>query len=148
MTNLIIERVLLPVANEDDAERTCTAVRPHLKDDAEIVAVYVVEKRKGAPEVTSTKQLEAYGRDTLGVVEEAFADSTVSVESELRYGTDLIATLFETAEDNAVDCIAVVPRPKGRLVALLSGDPGWKLVNRARYPLLVLPRPPEPSSED
>jgi hypothetical protein len=72
----------------------------------------------------------------------------VTVEKELRYGTDLIATIFETAEDENVECIAFVPRPKGRLVALLSGDPGWKLVNRTKHPILVLPRPSESEMEE
>jgi hypothetical protein len=103
----------------------------------------IIEKREGIPEPASTEQLEEHGRDTLAVVEEAFADSGIIVETELRYGTDLIATVFETAEDHDVECIAFIPRPKGRLVALLSGDPGWKLVNRTKHPILVLPRPPE-----
>jgi nucleotide-binding universal stress UspA family protein len=127
-----------------DAERTCAAVRPYLEDESELVALYVVEKRGGAPEVASTEQLEEHGRATLAVVEEAFADSPVAVETALRYGTDLVETLFEAADDVDADCIAFVPRPKGRLVALLSGDPGWKLVNRTERPVLVLPRPPEP----
>jgi nucleotide-binding universal stress UspA family protein len=141
MTRLTIDRVLLPVANEDDAKRTCTAVRPYLGDDAETVALYVVEKRKGTPEVTSTEQLEEHGQTALVAVEEAFADSGVDVETELRYGTDLIRTIFETVGDHAVDCIAFVPRPKRRLISLLSGDFGWKLINRGEYPILVLPYP-------
>lgn len=143
-TRPLVERVVLPVANEEDAERTCAAVRPYLVDESELVALYVVEKREGAPEPASTEQLEEHGRATLAVVEEAFADSPVAVETALRYGTDLVETLFETADDMDVDCIAFVPRPKGRLVALLSGDPGWKLVNRTERPVLVLPRPSEP----
>lgn len=144
MTPPIIDRVLLPVANEADAERTCSAVRPHLNEDgAEIIALYVIEKQEGVPEAASSEQLEEHGRKTLATVEDAFADSGVGVETELRYGTDLITTIFETAKDHAVDCIAFVPRPKGRLVSLLSGDSGWKLINRGEYPVLVLPHPAE-----
>lgn len=143
-----VDRVLLPVANEEDAERTCAAVRPHLEDGAEIVALYVVEKREGAPEIASTEQLEEHGRETLAVVEGAFDDSPITVETELRYGTDLVPTVFEAAGDTEVDCIAFVPRPKGRLIALLSGDPGWKLVDRTEHPILILPHRSEPEAED
>lgn len=139
-----VDRVLLPVANENDAKRTCTAVRPHLNgNNAEIIALYVVEKREGGPAAASIEQLEEHGRNTLATVTEAFDGSTVTVETELREGVDLIATIFEVAKDSDVDCIAFVPRPKGRLVALLSGDLGWKLINRTQYPVLVLPRPQE-----
>jgi hypothetical protein len=148
MTRTVTSQVVLPVANENDAARTCTAVRPYLTETAEIVALYVVEKRKGAPQPASAEQLEEHGRKTLDVVEEAFADSKITVETELRYGTDLIATIFEVAEDRNVECIAFVPRPKGRLIALLAGDPGWKLVNRTKHPLLVLPQPPESEMEE
>lgn len=144
-----VDRVLLPVANEDDAKRTCTAVRPHLNEDnAEIVALYVVERREGGPAAASLEQLEEHGRNTLAIVEGAFAGSTVTVETELREGVDLIATIFTAAEDSDVDCIAFVPRPKGRLVALLSGDPGWKLINQTQHPILVLPRPPESTHDE
>ncbi|MCL7419048.1 MAG: universal stress protein, partial [Halalkalicoccus sp.] len=142
MTRPTIDKVLLPVANEADAKRTCTAVRPHLTDDsAEVVALYVIEKREGGPAAASIEQLEEHGKKTLGVVEEVFTDSTVTVETELRSGTDLIETIFQAAKDNDVDCITFVPRPKGRVVAFLSGDTGWKIVNQTEYPILVLPRP-------
>lgn len=136
-----VDRVLLPVANEDDAKRTCTAVRPHLADNAEIIGLYVVERREGGPAAASIEQLEEHGRNTLATVKEAFAGSTVSVETKLQEGVDLIATIFEAAKESDVNCIVFVPRPKGRLVALLSGDPGWKLINQTQYPILVLPRP-------
>lgn len=148
MIQTVVNQVLLPVANENDAARTCAAVRPHLTETAEIVALYVIEKREGAPLPASTEQLEEHGQKTLAIVEEEFADSEVTVETELRYGTDLVATVFETAEDENVECIAFVPRPKGRLVALLSGDPGWKLINRTKHPILVLPRPSESEIEE
>lgn len=118
-------------------------MRPHLDDNARIVALYVVERREGGPAAASIEQLEEHGRNTLAIVEEAFDGSTVSVETKVREGVDLIATIFAAAEENDVDCIAFVPRSKGRLVALLSGDPGWKLVNQTQHPILVLPRPPE-----
>lgn len=142
-TRPTVDRVLLPVANEDDAKRTCTAVRPHLNENAEIVALYVVERRDGGPAAASLEQLEEHGRNTLAIVEEAFVESPVSVEMKLREGVDLIATIFAAAKESDVDCIAFVPRPKGRLIALLSGDPGWKLINQTQHPILVLPRPPE-----
>lgn len=148
MTQTVVNQVLLPVANEDDAVRTCAAVRPHLTETAEIVALYVVEKREGAPQPASPEQLEGHGQRTLAIVEEEFADSGITVETELRYGTDLVAAIFEVAEDKNVECIAFVPRPKGRLIALLMGDPGWKLVNQTRHPILVLPRPLEPETEE
>jgi Universal stress protein family len=143
-TRPTVDRILLPVANEDDAKRTCTAVRPRLSEDnAEIVALYVVERREGGPAAASLEQLEEHGQNTLTIVEEEFAGSTVTVETELREGVDLIETIFAAAEDCDVDCIVFVPRPKGRLVALLSGDPGWKLINKTQHPILVLPRPTE-----
>lgn len=147
MTRPLVDRPLLPIANEEDAERTCAAVRPYLEEGGEIVALYVVEKREGAPEVASSEQPEEHGRETLTVVKRAFADSSITVETELRYGTDLVETVFGAADDTGVDCVAFVPRARGRLVALLSGDPGWKLVDRTERPVLVLPRPPEPEAD-
>lgn len=146
-TRPLVDRVLLPVANEDDAERTVAAARSYLENESAAVALYVIEKHEGAPEPASTEQLEEHGRETLAVVREAFAGSPTAVETPLRYGTDLVETVFEAAADVDADCIAFVPRSKGRLVALLSGNLGWKLVNRTERPALVLPRPTEPDAD-
>jgi nucleotide-binding universal stress UspA family protein len=140
MTDLF-DRVLLPIANEADAEATVRAIDGHFDDDTAVVAIHVVEKAGGAPDKASVEQREQEAEDAFEVVRAALGD----VETEIYYGTDVSETIFKAADDHDVTSIVVTPRGGGRLVRLLTGDVALDLVTESDRPVVVLPDPSEGS---
>lgn len=52
----LLANVLLPVANEEDALATATALEPHQPDH--VTALHAVEKGEGVPDKTPVEQSE------------------------------------------------------------------------------------------
>jgi nucleotide-binding universal stress UspA family protein len=142
MTDLF-DRVLLPVANEADAESTMRAIDGHFDDDTEVVTVHVVEKAGGAPDKAGVEQRELEAEEAFDVVRDALGD----VETEIYYGTDVSETIFRAADDHDVTSIVVTPRGGSRLVRLLTGDVALDLVTESDRPVVVLPDPANDGDE-
>ena len=136
MTDLF-ERILLPVAGDEDAAATVRAVAPYVHD--EVVALHVVEKAGGAPDKASVEQRELEADAAFDVLRNGLGD----IETEIRYGTDVADTIFAAATDHDVSAIVVTPRGGSRIVRLLTGDVAMKLVTDSDRPVVVLPDPTE-----
>lgn len=132
----IFERVLLPIAEEEDARATARAFRRHVGDS--VVAVHVVEKAGGAPDKASVEQRELAAKDAFDAVHEELADTT-AVETRIAYGTDVAETVFEVADDEDATSIVFTPRGGNRWVRLLTGDVALNLITGTDRPVVVLP---------
>ena len=136
----LLERVVVPVASEGDARVTCAAVLPRVGDvGGEIIAVHVVEKAGGAVDKASVEQREEFAADVFAVVEGAAADAGVSVETDLRFGTDVADAIFAAARDHDASAVAFTPRGGSRWLDLLTGDNARNLVKGAELPVVVFP---------
>ncbi|MFB6171954.1 MAG: universal stress protein [Haloarculaceae archaeon] len=131
----LLDRVVIPVANEADADRTCRALVSH--DPGQVIAVYVVEKAGSAPDKASVEQREAVAEAAFAVVRETFPDA----DSEVRYATSVPTAVFEAAADRDATAIAFVPRAGGRWIRLLTGDVALSLVTETDRPVIALPDP-------
>jgi len=136
MTELF-DRVLLPVANDEDASATVRAIEDYRNDDTEIVAINVVEKAGGAPDKAGVEQRELEAEDAFDVLRDALGD----IETEIYYGTEVADTIFEAAADHDVSSIVITPRGGSRFVRLLTGDVALHLVTESERPVIVLPDP-------
>jgi len=134
MTDLLA-RVVVPVADEDDAAATCRALAGYLDADSRVVAVHVIEKAGGAPDKASVEQRELEAEDVFAVVRDRLPDA----EAEIRYGTDVADTIFAAAADHDATSIAFTPRGGSRWVRLLTGDVALNLVTETDRPVIVLP---------
>lgn len=143
MTDLF-ERVLLPIANDEDAEATVRAIEGHLSDDTEVVAINVVEKAGGAPDKAGVEQRELEAEDAFAVVRERLGD----VETEIYYGTEVADTIFQAADNHDATSIVITPRGGNRFVRLLTGDVALHLVTESSRPVVVLPDPDDESAGD
>ncbi|ADJ15557.1 universal stress protein [Halalkalicoccus jeotgali] len=139
MTDRTVESVLLPLANEDDARQTATALRRYLPSGTTVHALHVIEHTEGGIDPASPSQLEAEAQETFSTLREHLEGTSYDLHQEVRYGTDLVETVFEAAEDLDVTYIVFQPRPSNRLVDLLSGDTARKLITETTRPVLVLP---------
>ena len=57
MTESFFDRVVVPVANRDDAAATVATLRPYFAADSTVIAVHVIEKAGGAPYKASVESL-------------------------------------------------------------------------------------------
>ncbi|CQH59315.1 UspA domain protein [Halobacterium hubeiense] len=130
----LLAHVLVPVANEDDAAATATALEPY--DPGQVTALHVVEKGDGVPDKTPVEQSEQVAADAFAAVRAVFPDA----DDHTAYARDVVGAIFDAADE--VDASAVAYRSRGgnRLVQFLSGDHSLKLVTQADRPVIALPR--------
>ncbi|WP_277541986.1 universal stress protein [Haloarcula laminariae] len=129
----LLAHVLLPVANEDDAQATATALEPY--EPARVTALHVVEKGAGVPDKTPVEQSEELAEASYAAVRSVFPDA----DDHTAYGRDVAAEIFEAAEEVDASAIAYRSRGGGRLMQFLSGDLSLKLVTNADIPVIALP---------
>lgn len=136
------DRVLVPLSSERDAAGTATALGPLLAEsDAEIYAVHVIEKAGGAPDKASVAQRELVAEDVFGTFVEELEEADRVLESGVRYGTDVAATIVRAAREVDADAIVFTPRGGSRWQKLLTGDVTLNLVAESDLPILILPDP-------
>ncbi|MFC4544410.1 universal stress protein [Halosolutus amylolyticus] len=130
----LLAHVLVPVANETDAEKTAMALEPY--DPDHVTALHVVEKGEGVPDKTPVEQSEELAAESSTAVRRVFPDA----DDHTAYARNVVGAIFEAADD--VDASAVAYRARGgnRLMQFLSGDHSLKLVTRADRPVIALPR--------
>ncbi|MDR9430915.1 MAG: universal stress protein [Natronomonas sp.] len=134
----LLTRIVMPVATEADAEQTCAALEPHLDEVSSVLAVHVIEKGGGGIDKAPLAKREEDAAEILGIVEETLGENA-DVETKTAYGTDVVETLFETAEGAEATALVFVAREGGRLVRLLSGDTSMRLVTEGTMPVVALP---------
>lgn len=136
MTDLL-ERVLVPVANEDVAEETALMASDYLDRDTEVQVLHVVQDEQAFAEA-SDEEWEAFAEDAFDRFRDVFG---ADVETEIRHGTDIAETIFAVAEDVDASAILFVPRGGSRWRQIMSGDVARTLVGEATQPVIALPRP-------
>ncbi len=129
----LVEHVLLPVANKEDARATVEALQPY--NPKQVTAFFVVEKGGGSPDKTPMAVSEEIAEEAFAVVQSVFPDA----EEKIAYRTDIVDAIFDGAEEVDASAIAYRSRGGNRLIQFLSGDHSLKLVTKAKRPVIALP---------
>lgn len=130
----LLAHVLLPVANEEDALATASALEPYRP--RRVTTLHVVEKGDGVPDKTPVEQSEEVAAESYAAVRTVFPDA----EEHTAYARDVVGAIFEAADEVGASAIAYRSRGDNRLVQFLSGDHSLKLVTSADHPVIALPR--------
>lgn len=133
----LLDHALVPVANEDDARSTARALEPYAPE--RVTVVNVVEKGGGVPDKTPVEQSEGIAADAFAAFHETFPDAA----TEVRYGTDVVDTVFEAAHELDATAVVFLPRGGSRFVQLLSGDRTLDFVVEGDLPVVALPGGPD-----
>jgi len=133
----LLARPLLAVANAPDAKASARALAPYVDDPQRVVVVSVVEKAGGAPDKAPMEEVEAEAERAFDAVREVIGP----VETDLRYGVDVVETIIEAGREHDASAIVFTPRSGGRLVRLLTGDVALSLVTESDRPVVALPDP-------
>ena len=129
----LLGHVLLPVAHEEDARKTATALEPYGPD--RVTVLHVVEKGEGVPYKTPVAQSEEVAEASYAAVREVFPDA----DDHTAYARDVVGAIFEAGAEVGATAIAYRPRDGNRLVQFLSGDRSLRLVTEADRPVIALP---------
>ena len=130
----LLGHVLVPVANEDDALATATALEPY--DPDHVTALHVVEKGEGVPDKTPVEQSEKLAEDSYSAVRSVFPDA----DTHTAYSRNVAEAIFDAADEVGASAIAYRSRGGGRIMQFLTGDLSLKLVTQAAIPVIALPR--------
>lgn len=139
MAEELFERVLLPVASEEDAALTCDRLFERTGDVETIVAVHVIEKTGGGIDKASVEHREGNAESIFAVVDERCRRSNTTVEHRILYGTDVTETVLDGASEEEASVIVFIPRESSRWANLLTGNTAYSLVSETELPVLVLP---------
>ncbi|AHG01714.1 universal stress protein (plasmid) [Halostagnicola larsenii XH-48] len=131
----LLENVLLPVANEDDAATTALALEPY--DPEQVTTLHVVEKGEGVPDKKPVEQSREIAEQSFAAVRQTFPDA----DDTTAYARDIVGAIFEVADEVDASAIAYRTRGGNRLMQFLSGDLTLKLVTNADRPVIALPEP-------
>lgn len=130
----LLDHVIVPVANEEDARRTARALAPY--EPARVTALHVIEKGEGVPDKTPVEQSESLAEEAFAAVRNVFP----TADEHTAYSRDIVAAIFDAAEEVDATAIAYRSRGGGRLMQFLSGDLSLTLVTQADRPVIALPR--------
>ncbi|MFC5972631.1 universal stress protein [Halomarina salina] len=133
----LLAHTLVPVADADDARLTARSLDRY--DPERVTVLHVVEKGGGVPDKTPVEQSEEQAAEAFEAFRETFPDA----ETEVRYGTDIVDTVFEAARDLDATAVAFHPRGGSRIVQLISGDRTLDLVTEGDLPVVALPGGPD-----
>jgi len=130
----------VPVASEDDAVETCRTAFPRIAAaGGRPIVVHVIEKAGGAPDKASVEQRAEAAEAAFAAIRDCASEYDLDVETEIRYGTDVVDTIIDAAADLDASAIVFHPRGGSWLLDILTGDVRDKLVNESDRPVVVLP---------
>lgn len=139
MDDSLLERLVVPVADESDTEHTCEGIAPHLPETSErLVIVHVIEKAGGYMDKAPLEARKEQADRVFDIGSEFFKDRS-GFETELRYGTDVIKEILAVATEIDATAIAFTPREANRLTRLLSGDEEHRLITESDIPVVAFP---------
>lgn len=139
MAESFFHRVVVPVANRDDAAATVATLHPFLAADSTVITVHVIEKVGGAPAKASVEQFELRAEEIFSIITDGFDDIGITLETDLRNGTDIASSIVGATHDRSASAIVFAPRGGSRWRKLLTGDVIHNLVRSSDIPILVLP---------
>lgn len=138
----LYERLLLPLASESDAERTCEELWSYIDEqNSQLFVVHVIEKTEGYPDKAPYDVRKEQADAIFDIVHEHFADTVHHVSTEIRYGSNAVEEIFAAADTVDATAIGFTPQPGRRWIRILAGDAMYKLVTTSRRPIIVLPPP-------
>lgn len=135
----LFERVLIPIASEDDARLARETILPYLAGSGGVATiVHVIKYTQGGVDPSPVSMQEEDAERLFEIVNRDHPD--LVVETKKAYGTDIAAAIFDVAEGVDASAIVFAPQTKSRLIRLLTGDTALSLISNPDVPVLAIPR--------
>jgi len=137
---VILQHVVVPVANEPDVDTTAAALSPYLDDIDRVTLVHVIETRPGAVNKAPTEKRRTDAHEFLSALESQLRGRVI-VKTRIVFGPRVAETIIETALEVGATAIAFRSRGSSRLARLLTGNTTVRLVTDPDVPVLSLAEP-------
>jgi nucleotide-binding universal stress UspA family protein len=136
----LFERVLIPIASEEDVRRAREAIIPYLIEAGGVaVLVNVVKLTEGGIDPSPADVQAEEAERLFALAREGYGD--VVVDTRTAYGSDVVESISNAARETDASAIVFSPQEKGRLLRLLTGDTARSLMIRAPVPVVSVPVP-------
>ncbi|WP_049896742.1 universal stress protein [Natrialba chahannaoensis] len=132
--------VIVPAADPKDGKRTAEALTPHLDTTSRVVLVNVIEKGGGTIDKAPMEKRQEYADEIFHEARKPLVDSPAAIESETLFGTDIVETIFDAADEYDADAVVFTAREGNRIAELLTGDVARRLVKEGTVPAVALPQ--------
>ena len=137
MESDLFERILVPIADPEDAEATARALRPHLEPNTTLIVTHVVQGEAGE---TSVKK----GRDQFaGATYETFSDILYRRDLQFEWVTlearEVAEAIIDAVAMTEATLVAFTPRDIDTWSRTISGDPGGQIIRESDVPVMVFP---------
>lgn len=136
----LLANPIVPVSNPRDAADTYEQLRPYLLETEFVpILVHVIEKAGGAPDKAGVEQRREHAERTFEAFRGRARTDGVESRTELRYGTDIAATIHDAATDLDASCIVFSSRGESGWLDHLTGNVRARLIVDHELPVIVLP---------
>ncbi len=135
----LFDRVLIPIASEDEARMARETVLPYLERSGGVaVVVHVIKYAEDGVDPSPLSMQEEDAEALFEIVERGHSELVVGTKKA--YDTDVAAGIFDVAVEVDASAIVFAPKEKSRLVRLLTGDIALSLVSNPEVPVVALPQ--------
>lgn len=140
----LTDRIILPLASQDDAKRTTAAVVEVVDDEQPpeaIVPLHIIEKGGGSIDKLSVDAQREQATELFDHAISTLEAAGYTVEPEVVYATDVVDAICDAAIELEATAIMFLPREGGTISKLLSGNRADRLISQAPVPVITLPQP-------
>lgn len=137
MDDALFERILVPLADPEDAAQTARSLRPHLEAGTSLVITHVVEGQ--GPDVEIARGRDRFAEETYETFIGVLDREDVQLEWVTLYGREVAETVIDGSSAVEATLIAFVPRGLTRWARTVSGDPASRMIQHAHVPVMVFP---------
>ena len=126
----LFERILLPLAGLDDADRTVRTTRPYIESGTTLIVPHVT--RGAAVETTVKADQDQFAQTTYEMFASLFDRSDVQLEWVTLEGREIAEAVTDAVEIVDATVIMFTPREQGDQRRPLTGDPRSQLIHGVR----------------
>jgi len=137
MDESLFQRVLLPLADPDDAERTARAIRPYLSDELTLIITHVTEGEAAGTTIATGK--DQFVEEIYETFIAVLGRQEIRIEWVTLEGRDVSEAITDAISTVEATLVAFTPRDIDTWSRTLAGDPGAQLVRDTDVPVMVFP---------
>jgi nucleotide-binding universal stress UspA family protein len=137
MDDALFERILVPLADPEDAARTARSLRPHVEDGTSLVITHVAEG--SGPDLEIARGRDRFAEETYETFIDVLDREGVELEWVTLRGREVAETVLDGTAAVEATLIAFVPRGLDRWARIIAGDPASRLIQHADVPVMVFP---------
>ena len=137
MDESLFERILLPLADPDDAERTARAIRPYLDEETTLVITHITQSETAGTTISMGK--DPFAEEIYETFIAVLGRQELRIEWVTLEGRDVSEAITDVIGTVEATLVAFTPRDLDSWSRTLAGDPGSRLVRDADVPVMVFP---------